>query len=248
MTAAVPLRPLSPFRECTLRAIVLTPTRPIANWLVQLDRAVQQNQGPLAGRAVLLDVSALRPKQAELKALLERLYKRTIRVMAVEGADPAGLGPGMPPLVDASSQTGVDEGLSTSDAPAKAPVHAAAARVVDGAVRSGQSIVFPEGDLTIIGSVSSGAEVVAGGSIHIYGALRGRAVAGSTGNKQARIFCRELEAELLAIDGHYKTAGDMPPDALGRATQAWLEGSAIVIAHQGGNIEGGGRGCRKFWS
>ncbi len=247
MTVVARPQPSSLFRECALRAIVLTPERPIANWLVQLDRSVQQNQDSFLARAVLLDVSALRLKQAELKTLLARLHKRNIRIMAVEGTDPAWLGPGMPPLVNASSQIGVAELVSASDPPARAPASQAAARVIEGAVRSGQSIVFPEGDLTIIGSVSSGAEVVAGGSIHIYGALRGRAVAGSTGNRQARIFCRGLEAELLAIDGHYKTADDIAPDVLGRATQAWLEGSTIKVAHQGGSIEGGGRGWRKFW-
>jgi septum site-determining protein MinC len=247
MTAEARPQPTSPTRECTLRAIVLTPERPIANWLVQLDRSVQQSHDSFLGRAVLLDLSALRPKQVEHKTRLARLHKRNIRIMAVEGTDPAWLGPGMPPLVNAGPSIGVAELVSASDPPAKAPVPQAAARVIEGAVRSGQSIVFPEGDLTIIGSVSSGAEVVAGGSIHIYGALRGRAVAGSTGNRRARIFCRELEAELLAIDGHYKTADDIAPDVLGRATQAWLEGSTIKVAHQGGSIEGGGRGWRKFW-
>src|SRR5215207_3060048 len=247
MTAEARPQPSSPFRECTLRAIVLTPERPIANWLVQLDRSVQQNQGSFLGRAVLLDVSALWLNEAELKALLSDLLARNIRIMAVEGTDPAWLGPGMPPLVNAGSQTNIAEPVSISDPPARAPVPHAAARVIEGAVRSGQSIVFPEGDLTIIGSVSSGAEVVAGGSIHVYGALCGRAVAGSTGNRQARIFCRGLEAELLAIDGHYKTADDIAPDVLGQATQAWLEGSAIKLARQGSNIEGGGRGWRKFW-
>ena len=247
MTAVAPLSPQTPFRECAFRAFVLAPERPIANWFAQLDRSAQQNQSSLDGKPVLLDVSVLRPKQGELKALLARLHKRNIRIMAVEGTDPAWLGPGMPPLVNAGPSLGVAELVSTSDLPAKAPVPQAAARVIEGAVRSGQSIVFPDGDLTIIGSVSSGAEVVAGGSIHIYGALCGRAVAGSTGNKQARIFCRGLEAELLAIDGHYKTADDIAPDVLGRATQAWLEGSAIKVACQGSSIEGGGRGWRKFW-
>jgi septum site-determining protein MinC len=135
--------------------------------------------------------------------------------------------------VNAGSQNGAAELVSAPDLPAKAPVPQAAGRVIEGAVRSGQSIIFPEGDLTIVGSVSSGAEVVAGGSIHIYGALRGRAVAGSTGNRHARVFCRELEAELLAIDGHYRTADDFAPDLLGRPVQAWLEGSAIKVARHG---------------
>jgi len=90
-----------PTRECTLRAIVLTPERPIANWLVQLDRSIQQSHDSFLGRAVLLDLSALRLKHAELKALLARLHKRNIRIMAVEGTGPTSLGPGMPPLINA---------------------------------------------------------------------------------------------------------------------------------------------------
>jgi septum site-determining protein MinC len=81
--------------------------------------------------------------------------------------------------------------------------------------------------VTVIGSVASGAEIVAGGSIHIYGTLRGRAMAGTTGNTSARIFCRKLEAELIAIDGFYKTAEDMEPDLRGRAVQIWLEGGTV---------------------
>ena len=90
--------------------------------------------------------------------------------------------------------------------------------------------MFPQGDVTILGSVASGAEIVAGGSIHVYGALRGRAIAGSTGNGAARIFCGKLEAELLAIDGLYRTADDMGPEFRGKPTQVWLEGNAIRMA------------------
>jgi septum site-determining protein MinC len=99
--------------------------------------------------------------------------------------------------------------------------------VVSQPVRSGQSLFFPEGDVTIVGSVASGAEVVAGGSIHIYGALRGRAMAGTMGNSAARIFCRKLEAELIAIDGFYKTAEDLEPGLRGKPVQIWLDGEAI---------------------
>jgi len=91
-------------------------------------------------------------------------------------------------------------------------------------------VVFPSGDVTVIGSVASGAEVVAGGSIHIYGTLRGRAMAGSTGNARARIFCRKIEAELLAIDGLYKTADDIDASLRSRPVQVWLEGDALMMA------------------
>lgn len=87
--------------------------------------------------------------------------------------------------------------------------------------------------MTIVGSVASGAEIVAGGSIHVYGTLRGRAMAGTMGNATARIFCRKLEAELIAIDGFYKTAEDMEPGLRGRAVQIWLEGDKIVAGTLG---------------
>ena len=70
----------------------------------------------------------------------------------------------------------------------------------------------------------------AGGSVHVYGALRGRAVAGFTGNPGARVFCRRLEAELVAIDGVYRTADDMDAALRGRPVQAWLDGDSIVMA------------------
>jgi septum site-determining protein MinC len=121
--------------------------------------------------------------------------------------------------------------------PAAAPVVAPAEQqakpaslLYDRPVRSGQSVIFPHGDVTIIGSVASGSEVVAGGSIHIYGALRGRAIAGSTGNASARIFCHKLEAELLAIDGLYRTADEMEPQYRGRPVQAWLENETMAMA------------------
>jgi septum site-determining protein MinC len=101
--------------------------------------------------------------------------------------------------------------------------------VISESVRSGQSIVFREGDVTVIGSVSSGAEIIAGGSIHVYGALRGRAIAGSMGDARARIYCRKLEAELLAIDGLYKTAEDMDAELRGRAVQVRLDGDTITM-------------------
>jgi septum site-determining protein MinC len=110
------------------------------------------------------------------------------------------------------------------------PVHAEPpSLLVNHSVRSGQSIAFETGDITILGSVASGAEVVAGGSIHVYGALRGRAVAGLAGGAGARIYCRKLHAELVAIDGVYQTAEDMPPDRIGAPSCAWLDGDQMRI-------------------
>jgi len=103
------------------------------------------------------------------------------------------------------------------------------ALVLDQPIRSGQSVVFERGDVTVLGSVASGAEVMAGGSVHIYGTLRGRAIAGLGGNSAARIFCSRLQAELLAIDGVYQTADDMPAKILGKPVQVWLDGEQMKI-------------------
>jgi septum site-determining protein MinC len=101
--------------------------------------------------------------------------------------------------------------------------------VVESPVRSGQSVCFPEGDLTVLGAVGSGAEVLAGGSVHVYGTLRGRAMAGSGGNPRARIFCQRLEAEMLSIDGYYCNAEDIDEQLRGRPVQVWLDGNEIMI-------------------
>jgi septum site-determining protein MinC len=135
------------------------------------------------------------------------------------------------PAAKTSEQAEAVERETPAAMPVPAALPARAASLVhDKPVRSGQSVIFPDGDVTILGSVASGSEVVAGGSIHIYGALRGRAIAGSTGNPMARIFCNKLEAELIAIDGLYRTAEDMDPQYRSRPVQAWLEGETMTMA------------------
>jgi septum site-determining protein MinC len=83
--------------------------------------------------------------------------------------------------------------------------------------------------VTVVGSVASGADVIAGGSIHIYGTLRGRALAGANGNTDARIFCSRNEAELLAIDGAYRTADDVEASLRRQPIQARLNDGMLMI-------------------
>ena len=97
-------------------------------------------------------------------------------------------------------------------------------------VRSGQQLYAENCDLTVMATVGAGAEVIADGSIHIYGTLRGRALAGAQGNTTARIFCRDFHAELVAIAGHYKVLDDVPDNLRGKAVQVWLEQDQIKIA------------------
>ncbi|MGV8941210.1 MAG: septum site-determining protein MinC [Lysobacter sp.] len=97
-------------------------------------------------------------------------------------------------------------------------------------VRSGQQIYADNRDLTVLTGVGAGAEVIADGSVHIYGPLRGRALAGAQGNEQARIFCREFHAELVAIAGHYKVLEDIPAELRGKAVQVWLQDGQLHLA------------------
>jgi len=97
-------------------------------------------------------------------------------------------------------------------------------------VRSGQQVYAANRDLSVLTTIGAGAEVMADGSIHIYGPLRGRALAGAQGWEQARIFCREFHAELVAIAGRYKVLEDIPKELRGKAVQIWLEGEELKIA------------------
>ncbi len=119
-------------------------------------------------------------------------------------------------------------------APAPAPVIATSAAepglVLATPVRSGQQVYAEQRDLTVVGTVGAGAEVMADGSVHIYGSLRGRALAGAQGNTQARIFCQEFHAELVAVAGHYIVADEAPAHLIGKPVQVWLDHETLRIA------------------
>lgn len=225
-------------------ALSLAPELPFEDWLIGLDDLADRSAGFFLRRPVILDLAGLDIDKPELRKLIEELGRRKVRIMGVEGAGNSLLGPDMPPAMSEGRPAADFELPAEADSSERAtgepnkPVAAGIRKensatgslVVTEPVRSGQAVFFPEGDITIVGSVASGAEVVAGGSIHVYGTLRGRALAGTNGNGTARIFCRRLEAELMAVDGFYLTAEDMEPDLRGRAVQAWLEGDALKTA------------------
>ena len=119
---------------------------------------------------------------------------------------------------------------STATAPARQAAIGEPGLVQTTPVRSGQQVYAENRDLTVVTAVGAGAEVIADGSIHIYGALRGRALAGAQGNEKARIFCREFHAELVAIAGHYKVLEDLPRELRGKAVQILLDNGQLNIA------------------
>lgn len=207
-------------------AYALTPQSPIAGWLAELDRWTRNSPGFFVGRPIVLDLAAVRLSQPAIAHLIGELSRRDIRIIGIEGSGQTDVVSTLPPLLKGGRPTSAEEApRSKSGASAEL-----ASLVLEEPVRSGQSVIFPSGDVTVLGQVASGAEVVAGGSIHIYGALRGRALAGSMGNRRARIFCRKHEAELLAIDGYYRTTEEMDATLRNRPIQAWLEGDALMIA------------------
>lgn len=99
-----------------------------------------------------------------------------------------------------------------------------------GSVRSGQQVYARDRDLIVTGAIANGAEVIADGNIHIYGSLRGRAMAGAQGDEKARIFVSDFRAELVAIAGQYRVFEQIPDDLEGQSVQCWLEGEKLLIA------------------
>lgn len=210
-------------------AFVLAPQPPIADWLAELDAALERSRGFFAGHPVALDLSAARLSPAAIAQLVDSLEARNIRVLGVEGIEAVDAGAKLPPLLR-GGRGGQDVELPEPSASAPAKKQQAASLLIDNPVRSGQSVVYIEGDVTVLGSVGSGAEIIAGGSIHIYGTLRGLAMAGAAGNGRARIFCHRFEGELLAIGAHYRTADEIDSSLRRGPAQAWLDGNTLKIS------------------
>jgi septum site-determining protein MinC len=226
---ATPSRQLVRMRGRSYVAFVFCPTVPIQGWLEEIDATLARSPGFFVGKPVVLDLSAVDLSQSAIAHLVASLEQRNIRVLGIEGVDAARLTTSMPPLLTGGRPTVLmqNEPKKPDAKPEAKPKPTSL--LLESPVRSGQSVVFAEGDVTVLGSVGSGAEIVAGGSIHIYGALRGRAMAGVNGNSAARIYCQKIEAELLAIDGYYQTAEDIDATLRNRPAQAWLEGDIMKI-------------------
>jgi septum site-determining protein MinC len=245
VTTAIAIRPQPSirFRGRSFMAFVLAPLAPVPNWLEELDNWSRTSPGFFVGRPIILDLAAIALEQAGISQLIASLSERGIRIVGLEGIEPDRLCPSLPPVLKGGRQSTAEAAEpgwgGASKVVAMAPQRQAAGQVsnsepssllLESPIRSGQSIIFPAGDVTVLGAVASGAEVVAGGSIHVYGALRGRAMAGSMGNAGARIFCSRNEAELISVDGYYQTAEEMDPNLRGRPTQCWLEDRVLSIA------------------
>ena len=238
MTCATPIQKKSiRFRARSFVAFTLTPESPLSDWLQDLDQWIGNSPGFFAGRPVVLDLNMLKPQLEEIAGLIAELGERGIRIYAIEADGDTTLGADLPPRLTGAKEATSDAVLMQPEQNAKVAARAEvkepqspSSLMIKSPIRSGQSIIHPHGDVIVLGSVASGSEIIAGGSIHVYGTLRGRASAGAQGNAGARIFCRKNEAELLSVDGWYCTAEEMEPASRGRTIQAFLENDVLRIA------------------
>jgi septum site-determining protein MinC len=204
----------------------------------------------LFGRAaVIVDFGGLAgtPDAATARALLDALREAGVLPVALaygsSDNEQLAVQLGLPLLAKFRAQYEPSAGTTTApataerkSAAAEPPARAAAPAMGEpglmqtAPVRSGQQVYAENRDLTVLTAVGAGAEVIADGSIHIYGPLRGRALAGAQGNEKARIFCREFHAELVAVAGHYKVLEDIPKELRGKPVQVWLENEELKIA------------------
>lgn len=131
----------------------------------------------------------------------------------------------------AAAEAAAAEAAATTPEPTPAPAAVAKSNsvIVTEPVRSGQKIYAERGDLVVVSSVSNGAELVAAGNIHVYGTLRGRALAGVNGDTSARIFCQSLDADLVAVAGLYLTYDDYAREHLKKPVQIYLENDKLRV-------------------
>ncbi len=220
----------------SLLAFALEPKAPLPIWLTALDEWLARAPNFFAGKPMILQMGGLEISLKEYRDLLGQLARRHIRVMAVENTHRLLVGPHLPPVVSGGRVISPDRLID--ETPAAAPIASAEPPPApprpetlyhEGNLRSGQQIVHLDGDVIVLGRVGSGAEIVAGGAVHVYGALQGRVFAGVAGSSEARIFCREARAELLCIGEAFVTAEDMDSKLEGQAVEARLEGGRIKI-------------------
>ncbi|MEM1130686.1 MAG: septum site-determining protein MinC [Pseudomonadota bacterium] len=220
--------------------------RPDPAFFAALDTQLQQTPRFFDNAPFVIDLeqAGAEVEPGELGRLIDELRQRRLSLFGIQNASveqtnlarDAGLislPSGREVSVDRVERENTP--AETKDSAAGSPEPAAkepapqAARIITEPVRSGQTVFADAGDLVVVASVSSGAELVAAGSIHIYGALRGRALAGVNGDTKARIFCRKLDAELIAVAGLYRTNDDLEPESRNRNVQVFLRDEKLLV-------------------
>ena len=230
----------------TLMFLQLRDTR-LSRLRTELEERIAQAPALFAEAPVAVDLTRVQEPGPDLPALVDMLRELGLVPIGVRGANAdqrrqalaADLGcfptPHGDTGTDADEQTADASSPSPSasgipwDAPTPARPVAAPPRIVAGPIRSGQRVVAPDGDLIVLASVSSGAEILAGRHIHVYGPLRGRALAGVGGDTEARVFSVQFDPELVAIAGEYRVSEELDERMRGRSVQVTLEDDHLRI-------------------
>ncbi|MBE0471480.1 MAG: septum site-determining protein MinC [Methyloprofundus sp.] len=204
----------------------------------QLREKIKQAPEFFTNSSLLLDLSMLQDQDLNLALLVDAIRNSGMRPIGVRGGtagqhqDAKDL---MLPIMAAQNSTS----SSKQEAPAKVEISTQkipepvvsttiTSTIINQPIRSGQR-VYVKGDLIIITQVSAGAEVMAEGNIHIYGTLRGRALAGVQGDESAQIFCSDLQAELVSVAGNYRISEDLDESNRNTPVQIYLNNQALII-------------------
>ncbi|CDG21443.1 putative septum site-determining protein minC [Xenorhabdus poinarii G6] len=196
-----------------------------------IHKAMQEKmeQAPefLKNAPVVLNISAL-PIDADLAALHRAIESVGLRIVGISGCQAdeqrkIALTSGLPLLKEGKSQKVLPEENKPTE-----PIFKKT-RIINTPVRSGQRIYAPNSDLIVTNNVSAGAELIADGNIHIYGVLRGRVLAGASGDQESQIFCTHLNAELTSIAGQYWLSEKIPDHFVGKAAKLRLVNNELTI-------------------
>lgn len=202
-----------------------------------LQDKIDQAPDFLKNAPVVLNVATL-SAEVNWKQLQQAILATGLRIVGVSGCKNDALKrmisrAGLPVLAEGKESRPRAEAPPPVPVPEPLPVVtetvATKTRIVNTPVRSGQQIYARDADLIITSSVSAGAELVADGNIHIYGIMRGRALAGASGDRNCQIFCTNLAAELVSIAGEYWIMDQIPQEFFGKAARLCLQDGALTI-------------------
>ena len=194
-----------------------------------LQEKVEQAPAFLKNAPVVINVAALN-SDVDWKNIQQAVISAGFRVVGISGCKDeqqklAISLTGLPLLSEGRANRAAEPPAAPvvpDDAPAKT-------RIVSTPVRSGQQIYARNSDLIVTSSVSAGAELIADGNIHIYGTMRGRALAGAAGDTNCQIFCTHLGAELVSIAGQYWLSEQIPSDFFGQAARLSLLDNVLTV-------------------
>ncbi len=199
----------------------------------QLQEKIQLAPEFFKNSPLVIDLQELNKQELEtnIEELTELIYKLGLLPIGIRGGNleqnKKALELGIP-MHSTQNSAVVEPKAAKVVVPEPAATDIATTTLITQPVRSGQR-VYASGDLIIVAQVSAGAEILAEGNIHVYSSLRGRALAGVQGNSNARIFCSDLQAELISIAGNYKINEDLKDDVRNKPVQVYLQDHTLII-------------------